>query len=184
MLSILPPTGLEPRTLNTTKSVCCRRMPYVEALTTSRATAFCELACVRQDMGCLGILSFVHHSHSHVTECDCNAHKARCAADWGMPYELPDTVEIRAMEEQESQGWPIDSSGPVVFQPPNTQDSQRRLSGTLTDYQIQTLRRCATLDPIHEARHIVASVDPTWVVDINSPESQQESRDDTELVHS
>jgi hypothetical protein len=101
---------------------------YVVALTTSRAAAFCELACVRQEMGCLAILSFVHRSRSRATECDCNAHETRCAAKWGMLYELPDTVEIRAMEEQESQGRPIDPPGPVVFQRPDL----RRLSGTLT----------------------------------------------------
>jgi hypothetical protein len=123
-------------------------------------------------MGRLAVLSFMHCAHSRTTECDCIAHKARCAAEWGMPYALPDTVEILAMEEQESQGRPIDPPGPVLFQPPNTQDSLRMLAGTLTDYQIQSLRRCATLDPIHKAHHIVASVDPSWVGDNDTPEER------------
>jgi hypothetical protein len=122
----------------------------------------------------------MHRSHSHATGCRCNAYKARCAEEWNIPFALPDILEIHAMEEQESQGQPVCPPGPVVFQPGNTQVSLQILAGNLTDYQVQTLRRCATMDSTREAQHIVASVDPEWTTDTDPPEDQPESRDNVE----
>jgi hypothetical protein len=43
---------------------------YVEALTVSRAVAFSKLALVRQEMGRLATLSYMHRSHSRATGVD------------------------------------------------------------------------------------------------------------------
>jgi hypothetical protein len=130
-------------------------------------------------MGRLAVLSYIHRAHSSATGCRCNTYEAKCAEELNLTYPLPNILEIRAMEEQESQGRPVCPPGPVVFHPGSTQDSLRKLEGNLSDYQVQTLRRCATMDPVREARHIVASVDPEWTLDITPSASQTEARDDT-----
>ena len=170
--------------LNRTRSQCPSRerrlalLAYLEALTVSRATAYCELARVRQEMGRLAVLSYMHRACSRATGCRCNTYEAKCADEWKLPYPLPNISEIRAMEEQESQGRPVCPPGPVILHPGSIQESLRKLEGDLTDYQIQTLRTCATVDPIREARHIVASVDPEWILDLVPPGSRPESRND------
>jgi hypothetical protein len=128
-------------------------LAYVEVLTVSRAIAFSELARVRQEMGRLAVLSYMHQAHLSATGCRCNTYEAKCAEEWDLTYPLPNILEIRAMEEKESQGRPVCPPGPVVFHPGSTQDSLRKLVGNLSDYQVQTLRRCATMDPVCEARH-------------------------------
>jgi hypothetical protein len=52
---------------------------YVEALTVSCDVAFSELALVRQEMGRLATLSYMHRSHSQATGCGCNRFEAQCA---------------------------------------------------------------------------------------------------------
>jgi hypothetical protein len=36
------------------------------------------------------------------------------------------------------------------------------------------------MDPIREARHIVASVDPEWTADVDPPQDQPETQDNVE----
>jgi hypothetical protein len=155
-------------------------LAYVEALTVSRATAFSELARVRQEMGRLAVLSYMHRAPSSAMGCRCNTYEAKCADEWNLTYPLPNILEIRAMEEQESQSRPVCPPGPVVFHPGSTQESLRKLESNLSDYQVQTLRRCATMDPVREARHIVASVDPELILDITPSVSRPETRNDAE----
>jgi hypothetical protein len=92
----------------------------LEALTVSRAIAFSELARVRQEMGRLAVLSYMHRAHSSAMGCRCNTYEAKCAEMWNLTYQLPNILEIRAMEEQESQGRPVCPAGPVVFHPGST----------------------------------------------------------------
>jgi hypothetical protein len=128
--AILPPNGPQcpPRDRR------LALLAYIEALTVSRAIAFSELARVRQEMGRLAVLSYMHRTHSSATGCQCNTYEAKCAGEWNLTYPLPNILEIRAMEEQESQGRPVCPPGPVVFHPGLTQDSLRKLQGNLSNY--------------------------------------------------
>jgi hypothetical protein len=80
------------------------------------------------------------------------------------------------MEEQESQGRPVCPPGPVVFQPGNSPNLGRKSHGLPST----AFKEMCYLESDLEARHIVASVDPEWTADANSPQDQPETQDDAE----